>query len=189
MSYELDVVFFDRDGTLNWDDGYLADPDGLVLLPGAIEAVAALNARGIKAVVITNQSGVGRGLITPGALERIHERLIALLAAGGSRLDGIYACPHRPEEGCVCRKPAPELARRAAKDLGVDARRSAVIGDKSVDLELGRRIGGRAILVRTGWGPTTEAALSAAERPDFIARDVFDAVQWLAFRPGIAGLS
>lgn len=180
MSYELDIIFLDRDGTLNRDDGYLADPAGLVLLPGAVEAVAALNAAGVKAVVITNQSGVGRGLIDAGALDRIHERLAALLAEGGARLDGIYACLHRPDEACACRKPGVELARRAARKWGLDVRRSAMIGDKASDLDLGRRLGGRSILVRTGWGRQTESELGATDRPDYIARDVYDAVQWLA---------
>jgi D-glycero-D-manno-heptose 1,7-bisphosphate phosphatase len=184
MSYELDVVFFDRDGTLNHDEGYLADPERLVLLPGAPEAVAALNAAGVKAVVITNQSGVGRGLITPEALAAIHARLVALLAARGARLDGIYACLHRPEEGCACRKPGIALALRASRDLGVDPSRSAMIGDKPVDIELGRRLGGLAVLVRTGEGEKTAAELSSGARPDYIARHVYDAVQWLGLGPG-----
>ncbi|HET8761758.1 MAG TPA: HAD family hydrolase [Nitrospiria bacterium] len=181
MSRPLDIVFLDRDGTLNLDEGYLADPERLVLLPGAAEAVAALNAAGVKAVVITNQSGVGRGLIAPEALVRIHERLAALLARGGAKLDGIYSCLHRPEDGCACRKPATALALQAARDLGVDASRSAMIGDKPVDLELGRRLGGRSVLVRSGEGEKTAAELDAAPGPDYIARDVYDAVQWLVF--------
>ncbi len=179
---DLEVVFLDRDGTLNRDDGgYLADPDGLVLLPGAAEAVAALNAAGVKAVVLTNQSGVGRGLVPPDALRRVHARLIARLAGRGAALDGIYVCPHRPEEACACRKPGIELALRAARELGVDPSRSAMIGDKAVDVELGRRLGGRSVLVLTGEGTATAAALSAEARPDYIARGVYDAVQWLIF--------
>ncbi len=179
---DLEVVFLDRDGTLNRDDGgYLADPDGLVLLPGAAEAVAALNAAGVKAVVLTNQSGVGRGLVPPDALRRVHARLIVRLAGRGAALDGIYVCPHRPEEACACRKPGTELALRAARDLGVDSSRSAMIGDKAVDVELGRRLGGRSVLVLTGEGTATAAVLSAEARPDYIARGVYDAVQWLIF--------
>jgi histidinol-phosphate phosphatase family protein len=181
VTSQIDIVFLDRDGTLNHDEGYMSDPDRLVLLPGAAEAVAALNAAGVKAAVITNQSGVGRGLVTPEALARVHERLVALFARHGARVDGIYACPHRPEEGCACRKPGTALAIRAARDLGVDASRSAVIGDKAVDLELGRRLGGRSILVRSGEGRKTESELSAAVRPHYIAEDVYDAVQWLGF--------
>jgi len=180
MSDELDVVFLDRDGTLNRDDeGYLADPDRVVLLPGAAEAVRSLNAAGIKAVVVTNQSGIGRGLISQEDLARIHERLIALLAAGGAMLDGIFVCPHRPEHGCACRKPGTELALRAARDLGVDPARSAMIGDQAADVALAHRLGGRAVLVLTGHGTRTDAEWADAPRPHYIARDVHDAVQWL----------
>ncbi|MFZ5862133.1 MAG: D-glycero-alpha-D-manno-heptose-1,7-bisphosphate 7-phosphatase [Nitrospirota bacterium] len=181
MKDRIDIVFLDRDGTLNHDEGYMSDPNRLVLLPGAAEAVAALNAAGVKAVVITNQSGVGRGLVTREDLERVHDRLAALLARHGARLDGMYSCLHRPDEGCDCRKPGTALAVRAARDLGVNAARSAMIGDKSVDMELGRRLGGLAVLVRSGEGTKTESELSASARPDYIARDVYDAVQWLGF--------
>lgn len=181
MRDELDIVFLDRDGTLNHDEGYLADPERLVLLPGAAEAVAALNAAGVKVVLVTNQSGVGRGLIAPEALDRIHARLRALLAEGGARLDGIYACLHRPEEGCACRKPETALALQAARELKVDAARSATIGDKAADIELGSRLGGVSILVRTGHGAQTESGLGDGLRPDYIARDLYDAVQWLGF--------
>ena len=180
MSYKLDVVFLDRDGTLNRDDeGYLADPDRVVLLPGAVEAVRSLNAAGIKAVVVTNQSGIGRGLISEEDLRRIHERLIALLAAGGAMLDGIFVCPHRPEHGCACRKPGTELALRAARDLGVDPARSAMIGDQPADVALAHRLGGRAVLVLTGKGRETAAGLMADAHPHYVARDVFEAVSWL----------
>jgi len=180
VRHGLEVVFLDRDGTLNRDDGgYLADPDGLVLLPGAAEAVAALNAAGVKAVVVTNQSGVGRGLITEEALARIHERLRVLLAAGGASLDGIFVCPHRPEHGCACRKPGTELALRAARDLGVDPARSAMIGDKPEDVALAHRLGGRAVLVLTGKGRETASGLAADVHPHYVARDVFEAVTWL----------
>jgi histidinol-phosphate phosphatase family protein len=179
----IDIVFLDRDGTLNRDEGYLADPERLVLLPGAAKAVAALNAAAVKAVVISNQSGVGRGLVTPQALTQIHHRLIALLAEQGAALDAIYFCPHRPEEACACRKPGTVLALQAARALGVDPARSATIGDKAADLDLGRRLGGLAVLVRTGEGEKTMKGLLASDRPDYIARDVDDAVQWLLSTP------
>lgn len=181
MKTDIQVVFLDRDGTLNHDEGYLADPQHLGLFPGAADAVAAVNAAGVKVALITNQSGVGRGLIAPDALDRIHARLRALLAERGAWLDGIYACLHLPEDGCACRKPETALALRAAHDLGVDAARSVMIGDKAADIEMGRRLGGRSILVRTGYGVQTESGLDNASRPDYIARDLHDAVQWLGF--------
>lgn len=178
MIKPIEIVFLDRDGTLNRDEGYLADPAQLVLLPGAAKAVAALNAAGVKAVVISNQSGVGRGLVTPEALAQIHRRLIVLLAEQGATLDAIYFCPHRPEEACSCRKPATALPLQAARALGVDAARSATIGDKAADIDLGRRLGGLAVLVRTGEGEKTEKGWVGAARPDYIARDVYEAVEW-----------
>jgi D-glycero-D-manno-heptose 1,7-bisphosphate phosphatase len=178
---KVQIVFLDRDGTLNHDEGYISDPHRLELISGAGAAVAALNAAGVKAAVVTNQSGVGRGLIAPDALDRIHARLRVLLKEQGARVDGVYACVHRPEERCPCRKPSTALAYQAAKDLGVDPSRSATIGDKAVDLEMGRRLGGLAILVRTGEGEKTVADLDESNRPDYIAEDVYDAVQWLIF--------
>jgi histidinol-phosphate phosphatase family protein len=179
----IQIVFLDRDGTLNHDEGYLADPERLALIPGAADAVAALNAAGVKVAIVTNQSGVGRGLIEPDALDRIHVRLRALLAERGARVDGIYSCLHRPDEACACRKPAATLALRAARDLSVDAARSATIGDKTADIELGHRLGGLSILVRTGHGTQTELGLADGPRPDHIARDLYGAVQWLGFAP------
>lgn len=181
VTEKIQIVFLDRDGTINHDEGYMSDPARLELIAGAADAVAALNAAGVKAAVITNQSGVGRGLIASDALDRIHARLRALLEQHGARLDGIYACLHRPEERCLCRKPATALAYRAAQDLGVDPCRSATIGDKAVDIEMGRRLGGLAVLVRTGEGEKTAADLDGSNRPDYIADNVHDAVQWLIF--------
>src|SRR5205823_10783092 len=111
------VVFLDRDGTLNWDPGYLNDPVAMRLLPGVGAAVARLNQAGLKAVLVTNQSGVGRGIISLEALGSIHQRLRELLAESGAWLDGIYACLHRPDEGCGCRQPASGLVAQARREI------------------------------------------------------------------------
>src|SRR3989442_2522604 len=113
------VVYLDRDGTLNFDPGYLNQPQQLRLLPGVGPAVARLNRAGFKAVVLSNQSGVARGLITQDQLEAIHQRLRELLAEDGARLDRIFICPHHPDDGCACRKPAPGLVQRAQRKLDV----------------------------------------------------------------------
>src|SRR5438132_1097762 len=110
------TVFLDRDGTLNRDSGYVTTPDALVLFPGVVEALARLNRAGVRVVVITNQSGIARGLLDNSTLEQIHDRLRALLEAGGASLDAIYVCPHAPDEGCACRKPGTALAERAVAD-------------------------------------------------------------------------
>jgi histidinol-phosphate phosphatase family protein len=147
------AVFLDRDGTIVVDKHYLSDPDGLELLPNAPEGLRELRALGARLVVVTNQSGVGRGYFLAEAVERMHERLRELLAEGGVELDGIYVCPHAPEDGCACRKPASALFERAADELGLDLRASFVVGDKQSDVEAARRIGATPILI----GPADDA--------------------------------
>jgi len=175
------VVYLDRDGTLNFDPGYLNQPEQLRLLPGAGQAVARLNRAGFKTVVLSNQSGLARGLITQDQLEAIHQRLRELLAEEGARLDGIFVCPHHPDEGCACRKPAPGLVHRAQRELGVSHDHAIVIGDKASDVELARNVGALAVFVRSGNVPEEEQA-RMAERglaPDYVARDLTGAVRWI----------
>jgi histidinol-phosphate phosphatase family protein len=175
------VVFLDRDGTLNWDPGYLNDPAAMRLLSGVGPAVARLNQAGLKAVLVTNQSGVGRGIISLEALGSIHQRLRELLAESGAWLDGIYACLHRPDEGCDCRKPASGLVAQARRDLGLGTARSFVIGDRAIDIALARNIGGAAVFVLSGYHPEDEEAHMAAHglSPDYTAKDLSDAVEWV----------
>ena len=175
------VVYLDRDGTLNFDPGYLNQPEQLRLLPGAGQAVARLNRAGFKTVVLSNQSGLARGLITQDQLEAIHQRLRELLAKDGARLDGIFVCPHHPDEGCACRKPAPGLVHHAQRELGVSPDNAIVIGDKATDVELARNVGALAVFVRSGNVPEEEQA-RMAERglaPDYVARDLTGAVRWI----------
>ncbi len=135
------AVFLDRDGTLNPDPGYIADPALFTLYPETGPALMRLQRAGFVLVLITNQSGVGRGLITETALDAVHARMTALLGAHGVALAGIYVCPHRPDERCVCRKPAPTMILRAAADLGLDLGRSWMVGDKEIDVRLGLAAG------------------------------------------------
>jgi histidinol-phosphate phosphatase family protein len=141
------AVFLDRDGTIVADKHFLFEPDDLELLPNAVEGLRALRRLGARLVVVTNQSGVGRGYFDEAAVERVNRRLLQLLADHGVELDGIFVCPHAPDEGCDCRKPAPGLFRRAAAELGVDLTRSFVIGDRDVDVRAGRGIGATSILI------------------------------------------
>jgi len=175
------TVFLDRDGTLNEDPGYLNHPDAVRLLPGVGPAVARLNEAGYKTVVVTNQSGIGRGLIVPYALEAIHLRLRQLLAKHGAWLDGIYACTHHPDEGCECRKPAPGLINQARRELGLGTDRSFVIGDKVTDVELARNVGATSVFVLSGDRPEEERAKLVARGlvPDHVARNLADAVEWI----------
>jgi D-glycero-D-manno-heptose 1,7-bisphosphate phosphatase len=163
-------VALDRDGTIIVERHYLSDPEQVALLPGAATGLRALRALGLGLVVVTNQSAIGRGFFDQARLEAIHQRLGALLQAQGVRLDGLYVCPHRPDEGCACRKPGTGLLERAASELRFDPRSSFVIGDKACDVELGQRVGATTLLVRTGYGAQTLATLSSA--PDYVADDL-----------------
>ena len=135
------AVILDRDGTIVVDHGYLDDPAKLSLLPGAAEGLRTLHEHGHPLIIVSNQSGVGRGRLTLARLGEINEALGRMLAAAGAPLDGIYCCPHAPQEGCACRKPT-RAGVEAAAALGFDPHECVVIGDKSSDVELGRRLQG-----------------------------------------------
>ena len=164
------AALLDRDGTLIVDRHYLRDPKGVTLLPGVAVGLRLLAEYGIPAAVLTNQSGVARGLISNDELVAVHARLEALLESEGIRLAGIFACPHAPADRCRCRKPEPGLAQQAAAALGVDLGRAMVAGDRQSDLDLGRRLGVPAILIYTGGGPATPAAGGAAA--DYLVDDL-----------------
>lgn len=147
------AAFLDRDGTVVRDPGYPSDPDAVALAPGAAQAIAALNARGIPVVIVTNQSGIGRGLYGDAEFHAVQRAVERRLAEQGARVDAVYHCPHDPERRrCACRKPGGELFRRAARELGLDLRDALYVGDRPRDVLPGLRFGGRAYLVRGGDG-------------------------------------
>jgi D-glycero-D-manno-heptose 1,7-bisphosphate phosphatase len=156
------AVFLDRDGTLIEDPGYLADPAAVRLLPGAPDAVTRLNRAGLVVVVVTNQSGIARGLLTEAQYLATERRLDELLAERGARIDAHYYCPHHPDltGPCDCRKPALLLYRRAAERFDLDLRASWWVGDRLRDVMPAEALGGRGILVRTG------AGISEAGKPE-----------------------
>ena len=170
-----DAVFLDRDGTINEDAGYIRRASELRLIDGAAAAIRALNEQAIPVVIVSNQSGIGRGYFTRDDLDAINSHLVALLKQSGASIDAIYFCPHLPDLGCSCRKPATALVERATKKLGVNC--SYMVGDKGTDIALARRAGARAVLVKTGHGAEELARL--AEEPDFIAEDLAGAVDWI----------
>jgi D-glycero-D-manno-heptose 1,7-bisphosphate phosphatase len=151
------AVLLDRDGTLIAERNYLSDPDQVQLLPGVAEALRRLAAAGFSLVVVSNQSGIARGYFDRARLAEIHERLERLLEAEGVVLSGIYVCPHAPADDCQCRKPRPGMVTAAAAALGFDPAQAWVVGDKPCDIDLGRGVGARTILVRTGYGASHEA--------------------------------
>lgn len=150
------AVFVDRDGTLIAERHYLCDPDQVQLLPGAAQAVRRLNQAGVPVLMVTNQSGVARGYFSLEQVEQVNQRVLAMLAAEGARLDGIYVCPHQEGDGCNCRKPATGMVDAAAAAWNVAPDKSFVIGDKPCDIDLGRNLGAGALLVRTGHGAQWE---------------------------------
>lgn len=177
MTGKKRAVYLDRDGTINEDADYLSDPDGLVMIDGAAASIKRLNDAGVPVIVISNQSGVGRGYFSEEAVEAVNERLESLLGAEGARLDGVYYCAHSPEEDCGCRKPRTGLAERAAKEHGIDNSSSYVVGDKASDMGLAANIGARGVLVLTGKGAEERKKLSVC--PDFVADDITGAVEWI----------
>jgi D-glycero-D-manno-heptose 1,7-bisphosphate phosphatase len=154
------LIVLDRDGVINRESrNFIRGPAEWIPLPGSIQAIADLTAAGFTVVVATNQSGVGRGLFTAETLSAIHARTTSAIEAAGGRLAGIFFCPHRPEDGCECRKPQPGLLRQIEAHFGTSLRGQPVIGDSHRDLEAAWQVGARAILVRTGNGAVTEERL------------------------------
>ena len=141
------AVFLDRDGTLIEDVGYPRDPETVRLVDGAPEALAALRRAGFALVVVSNQSGIGRGFVTREEAKAVHERFLRELRARGVELDDVRYCPHTPEDACTCRKPATGLLLDAARELGLDLARSFMVGDKPDDVEAGRAAGCRTVLL------------------------------------------
>ena len=175
------TIFLDRDGTLNEDPGYLRSASELRLLPGVGASLARLKSAGARLVVVTNQSGVARGLLTLKDLEAIHGRLEGLLEQCDAGLDAIYFCPHHPDDGCRCRKPATGMIDRAVSELQVDARKAYVIGDHARDIQLAKAVGAKSILVTTG-GVDDQALnmLRAAQAvPDIVAPSMVEAAEWI----------
>jgi heptosyltransferase-2 len=175
------TVFLDRDGTLNYDPGYLKIAADLKLLAGVGPALARLKEAGAKLVVVTNQSGVGRGIVTLKDLEAIHARLQGILEQEDAALDAIYFCPHHPDDGCRCRKPNVGMVERAVSELQLDLRRSYLIGDHARDIQLANRVGAKAILISAT--PMDDQALNTlrTERavPDAVAKSMVEAVDWI----------
>lgn len=185
------AVFLDRDGTINEEVGYLDSLDKLKIIPASYKAIKLINLSGMKAVVISNQAGVARGFFTEGFVHEVNNRLLTDLQKNGASIDKFYYCPHHPEDGkgkylqsCNCRKPAPGMLLQAAQDLNIDLANSYFVGDRFIDMETAKKVGAKGILVKTGYGedllqddgPDTA---TPENRPDFIATDILEAVQWI----------
>jgi len=162
------AVFLDRDGTINVEKEYLHRAEEFVFIPGAPEAIKLLKEAGFLVIVVTNQSGVGRGYYDEEAVHRLHRYMDGELARRGASVDAYYLCPHHPLHGigdyrreCDCRKPLPGMLLEAARDFTIDLADSYIVGDKLADVEAGRAAGCRPLLVRTGYGEEQSARLPA----------------------------
>jgi histidinol-phosphate phosphatase family protein len=175
------AVFLDRDGVLNADPGeayYVRNWEAFRFVDGAPEALGLLAGRGFRLVVVSNQSGVARGAVKEGDLADITRRMEEALLRKGVRLAGVYYCPHDDADGCACRKPKPGLMERAARELGLDLARSFNVGDAERDIEAGKALGLRSILV-LGGKARAEDVPSFRSRPDYVAADLGAASQWI----------
>jgi len=162
------AVFLDRDGTIIRDKNFLSSPDGIEILPGVPEALRRLKEKGFMLILITNQSGVGRGFFSSETVDEIHTRLQVILEDAAP--DAIYVCPHHPDDGCKCRKPATRLFEEAIKKYSIDPRRSFAVGDKPSDVEAGRRIGCKTVFLGES---------SGCSSADHCAADFPSAVDWI----------
>jgi D-glycero-D-manno-heptose 1,7-bisphosphate phosphatase len=175
------AVFLDRDGTICEELGYLNEASLFRMFPFAAGAIRRLNEARLPVIVVTNQSGVGRGYFAESLVHVVHEAMVQQLAEEGAQVAGIYYCPHTSEEECQCRKPKPGMLERAAAEHALDLRRSFLVGDRYGDIEAAHCAGARAVLVRTGYGATELESNAEARRtaPDAIADDLSAAVDWI----------
>lgn len=175
------AVFLDRDGTIIEEKNFLSSPDGVVLIKGAVEAIRQLAEAGFLIIVVTNQSGIARGMFTRSEAEAVNRRVLELLNQEGAHVDAVYYCPHHPEGTvaryavhCQCRKPEPGMGLRAAAEYGIDLTHSYMIGDKPIDIAFGRNCGmKKSFLVQTGYGRMSKGLENCGE----IVEDIFQAAE------------
>jgi D-glycero-D-manno-heptose 1,7-bisphosphate phosphatase len=175
------TVFLDRDGVINVDaPDYIKSWAEFSFIPGSLDAIARLTEAGIMVIIITNQSAVNRGMISLTELETMHSRLGQAISDSGGRLTGIFFCPHRPDEGCGCRKPKPGMIFAARERYGIDLARAFMVGDSVKDILAGKAAGCRTILVKTGNGNAAIQSLQeAGQSPDHVAANLDGAARWI----------
>ena len=185
------AVFLDRDGTINEEVGYLDSLNKIKIIPGAYEAIKLINLSGMKTIVITNQAGVARGFFTEESVDAANELIQSDLKKRGAYIDKFYYCPHHPTEGkgrylqkCNCRKPAPGMILSAAGEFNINLTESYLVGDTFHDIQAAKNAGIKAILVKTGYGTELldgggNDQATPESKPDYIAEDILDAVQWI----------
>jgi D-glycero-D-manno-heptose 1,7-bisphosphate phosphatase len=178
------VAFTDRDGTLNPDFHYLREPDRIEILPGVTRGISLLREHGYAVVCVTNQSGIARGIYTHETVRAIHDEIQRRLARGGTQIDAFYYCPHQPSDLCDCRKPKPGMFLQAAREMGLEFAGGAILGDRALDVAVGRELGLVTCHIPE-WGREASARAELdAERlvPDIVAESYLGAVTRLLYR-------
>ncbi len=178
---KIGVIFLDRDGVINLPPAgrYISGWDQFRFLPDVLKTLHRLNTRGDRVIVISNQSGVGRGIMTKRQLTEVTRKMVAEIRKNGGHLDAVYYCTHHPEKGCRCRKPHPGMLKKAAARFPIDLKKSFFIGDSETDILTGRFAGCRTILVLTG-RHTKETAKQLITQPDRISANLTQAIRWIA---------
>lgn len=186
MSGKIRGVFFDRDGTINEDVGYVSKLENFKLIPGIKPALNLLMDMGFKLFIVTNQSGVGRGIISQEALDTIHQKMFEEFHHDGIEFDGIKYCPHRPDDKCLCRKPQPKMIKDLAKKAHVDLKKSYFVGDKISDVLTGKNASCKTILLLS---EEEEVNLDEEDEewpfPDFVTENLSGAVEWILKDSGV----
>jgi D,D-heptose 1,7-bisphosphate phosphatase len=185
------AVFLDRDGTMIEEVGYLDRLDRLTLFPWTLDSIRLLNRAGFRVIVVSNQAGVARGYFGEDFVARTHAHLDGLVHASGGEVAGYYYCPHHPDapvpeyrQACDCRKPAPGLLQRAAREHQLDLGRSFLVGDRWTDIEAGIRAGVRSVLVRSGYGNAEAARPPVGTAAAAMAQTLIDATTWILRQRG-----
>ena len=182
MSSLRKVVFLDRDGTINVDSAdYIRSRADFIFIPGSLEAIRELTDNGYTAIVITNQSALARKFISRKELDAIHDEMCRTVASAGGNITDIFLCPHLPDEGCACRKPAPGMILQARQKYNIELADSIMVGDNIKDIECGRNAAcGRTVLVKSGIDPDVQKKIE--HRPfeaDFVAENLLEAAEWI----------
>jgi len=173
------AVFIDRDGTININFGYIDKPERFKFHKGVIEGMKLLKKNGYKIIIVTNQSGIGRGFFSEKELEKIHNKMIKELSEKNINVDAVYYCPHHPEDNCNCRKPKTGLLESAVKDLDIDIKESFVIGDRMLDMEAGDKMGCKTVLVPENKEKIDIEMKESSIKPDFVCDDFYLGVKWI----------
>ncbi|MDR1522900.1 MAG: HAD family hydrolase [Endomicrobium sp.] len=171
------AVFLDRDGTLIYSKNYLSSPGQVKLYSYTAESINKLKRAGFKVIVVTNQSGIARGMFTLKDLDKIHKKFLSLLKIAGASIDGIYFCPHVDADNCQCRKPKVGMVMQGSKDFNIDLKKSYTVGDSIRDYLLGFNVGGKGILVLTGHGKNQKQKINQEKiKPFAVCKDLKQAV-------------